>query len=59
MKKVVLGLSGGMDSVTLLGYYLEQGYSVYAISFTYGSKHNKYENKAARDVVNFYKKGYI
>ena len=38
-KKVVLSLSGGMDSSALLIHYLRQGYSVQAISFDYGQKH--------------------
>jgi len=47
MEKVVLGLSGGMDSSTLAGYYLAKGYEVHPLIFTYGSKHNKYENECA------------
>lgn len=53
-KNVVLSLSGGLDSSTLLGYLIHQGMKPYCVSFTYGSKHNKYENKAAKDVANFY-----
>jgi len=51
---VVLSLSGGLDSSTLLGYLVHQGMRPYCVSFTYGSKHNKYENKAARDIASFY-----
>jgi len=51
MKKVVLGLSGGMDSSTLAGYYLAKGYEVHPIIFAYGSKHNKYENECAFNVA--------
>lgn len=55
MKKVVvIGLSGGMDSATLLGYLLDQGYSVHCCVFSYGSKHNKYENDSARQIVYHY-----
>lgn len=58
-KKIVMGLSGGMDSSTLLALQLHLGYEVYACVFTYGSKHNKYENKAARDIVTHYQdRGY-
>lgn len=53
--KVVLGLSGGMDSVTLLGYYLSMGYEVHAVSFLYGSKHSAYEMEAASNVIGFYR----
>ena len=53
-KKAVMGLSGGMDSSTLLGHLLREGYEVHCCIFTYGSKHNKYENMAALDVAGFY-----
>ena len=56
MKKVVLGLSGGMDSATLLGYYLEQGAEVHCCSFYYGSKHGGFELQAAKDIVAFYQR---
>jgi 7-cyano-7-deazaguanine synthase len=52
--KVVLGLSGGMDSATLCAYYLDKGYEVFPVSFNYGSKHNEYERKAAENVAEFY-----
>lgn len=51
---IVMGLSGGMDSATLLGLLLSNGNTVHCCSFTYGSKHNKYENKASRDLVDHY-----
>lgn len=54
-KKVVMGLSGGMDSSTLLGFLLNEGNEVHACIFSYGSKHNKYENEAAEKVVAYYK----
>lgn len=54
MKKIVIGLSGGMDSATLLGLLLEQGYTVYCCVFYYGSKHNKWENLAAENIIDFY-----
>lgn len=53
-KSVVLALSGGMDSSTLLAHLLDQGHSVDALIFTYGSKHNEYENKAAQDIARHY-----
>ena len=49
-----MGLSGGMDSATLLSHLLEQGYEVHCCSFVYGSKHNKYENQSARNIVAYY-----
>jgi len=54
MKKIVIGLSGGMDSATLLGILLEQGYEVHCCTFYYGSKHNKWENRAAENIIDFY-----
>ena len=52
--KIVMGLSGGMDSVTLLGLLLEQKHSVHCCVFYYGSKHNKWENRAAENIIDFY-----
>ena len=49
--KVVLALSGGMDSSTLAGYYLNKGYEVHPIAFSYGSKHGKYETECAFNVA--------
>lgn len=53
--KIVMGFSGGMDSTTLLGMLLNAGYEVHCCTFYYGSKHNLYENKAAEDIVEYYK----
>ena len=55
MEKVVLSLSGGLDSTSLLAEILSQGYEVIPVIFTYGSKHNRYENLAANKVCEFYK----
>ena len=52
--KVVLGLSGGMDSSTLLGHLLDEGYDVVACLFKYGSKHSEYEMTAARSILRYY-----
>ena len=38
-KKVVISLSGGLDSTMLLMYYLAKGFEVKAYSFNYGQKH--------------------
>lgn len=40
-EKVVVILSGGMDSTTLLYDVKKQGYDVYALSFDYNQKHAK------------------
>ena len=52
--QVVMGLSGGMDSATLLGYLLEKEMEVICCTFDYGSTHGKYEMEAAEKVINFY-----
>jgi 7-cyano-7-deazaguanine synthase len=54
MKKIVIGLSGGMDSATLLGVLLNEGYEVHCCTFYYGSKHGKWENRAAEDLIDYY-----
>jgi 7-cyano-7-deazaguanine synthase len=54
MKKVIISLSGGMDSTTLLGYLLDKNYEVKCVNFQYGSKHNSKEKCSFRDIVNHY-----
>lgn len=55
MKNLLVSLSGGMDSTTVLSRALEEpDVEVQAVGFTYGSKHNKYENEAARNVAAHY-----
>jgi 7-cyano-7-deazaguanine synthase len=43
----IVSFSGGMDSGTLLAEVAASGADVMAVSFRYGSKHNKYELSAA------------
>lgn len=52
--KVVLSLSGGLDSTTVLAWLVQNDYQVICTSFYYGSKHNTYENEAAIQIANFY-----
>ena len=52
--KVVLGLSGGLDSAVLLGLYLHKGNDVLCCVFDYGSTHGPHEQKAALDVAGYY-----
>lgn len=59
MRKVVIGLSGGMDSATLLGQLLEQGAEVHCCMFSYGSKHSQYERASALKLINFYKERHL
>lgn len=48
MKKAVILLSGGLDSVTVLAIAQNQGYDCYALSFDYGQRHNAELNAAQR-----------
>ena len=40
MKRAVVLLSGGLDSVTALAMAKEQGYECYTLSFNYGQRHD-------------------
>jgi 7-cyano-7-deazaguanine synthase len=51
-KQVVISLSGGMDSSTLLLHYLSSGYECTCISFDYGQKH-KIELERATELVKY------
>lgn len=51
---IVMALSGGMDSATLLGILLAQKQEVKCVSFSYGSKHNPYEIQSAIRVAKHY-----
>ena len=57
-RKVIMALSGGMDSSTVLAYLLDMGYEVECLNFTYGSKHNIYEIKSAELIAKYYKVKY-
>lgn len=52
--RILLALSGGLDSTTLLAHLINKGYSPECVSFTYGSKHNPIEREAARKVAKEY-----
>lgn len=55
MKKIVVSLSGGVDSAVTLALALKScRYECQAVSFYYGSKHNRYENFAAELIAMFY-----
>lgn len=47
-KKAIVLLSGGLDSTTVLAIALNEGYSVYALSFDYGQNHRIELEAAAR-----------
>ncbi len=53
-EKVVIALSGGMDSATLLAKYIHEFFEVHCLSFFYGSKHNQYELNAAKALTLHY-----
>jgi 7-cyano-7-deazaguanine synthase len=55
MGKIIISLSGGIDSTVLLAHCLNRGEDPLCCSFNYGSKHNKYENEAARRIAVYYK----
>jgi len=55
MSKAIVSLSGGMDSATVLAKMIDEGYDVECIGFSYGSKHNVYENSAALEISKHYK----
>ncbi len=50
MEKAIVAFSGGLDSATLL-YWAAKRYDVTALTFDYGSKHNKQEYAAAKELV--------
>ncbi len=50
MEKAVVTLSGGLDSTTLL-FWAAKRYDVSALTFDYGSKHNRHEQSAAKEIV--------
>ena len=49
MKKALIIISGGIDSITLLHEIIKSHDKVIALSFNYGSKHNDYELKRAEE----------
>lgn len=49
-KKAIVLLSGGIDSATCAGIAKEQGFAVYALSFSYGQRHSC-ELKAAQKIA--------
>ena len=53
-KRVVVSLSGGLDSPTVMGFLLNAGSDVVVVSFDYGQIHDK-ELLAMREIVRYYK----
>ncbi len=54
MKRCVVCLSGGLDSAVLLAKSVHERIECTAVGFTYGSKHNQYENQAAKELADHY-----
>lgn len=56
MKKILMVLSGGMDSAVAMASLMEEADSevALAVSFLYGSKHNERENRAAKAICDHY-----
>ena len=52
--KAIVALSGGMDSATVLARACLNR-EVLAVGFTYGSKHNPYENEMARKTADYWR----
>lgn len=47
--KIIVILSGGLDSTTLLYHYKAEGHQLHALTFNYGQRHGR-ELKAARKI---------
>lgn len=52
MKKAVIVLSGGLDSVTAMAIAKDQGYELYALTFDYGQRHSCEMRSATRAALN-------
>lgn len=53
--KIIVSLSGGLDSCVLLSEIINQDKKVRAVGFIYGSCHNKYEIKASENIAKHFK----
>ena len=59
MSRVVMALSGGMDSTSLLLHMLARGSEVTCISYDYGQKHVIELNRASANIDYLSSKGYV
>ena len=57
-KVAILSLSGGMDSTSLMLHLLQKKYSVHAISFIYGQKHQVEINLAKNNILYLKRNGF-
>lgn len=53
--KVMVLLSGGVDSTACVGYYIRNNYQVYALFIDYGQHKSEKESVAATAVADYYK----
>lgn len=54
MEKIIISLSGGVDSAVVLALALSQGYDCLPVIFRYSSKHSFYESNAAVRIACYY-----
>lgn len=57
MKLAVVSHSGGLDSTTMMGYMLENGYTIQPVNLNYGQE-NIVEMKAQSNVIEFFQEKY-
>lgn len=53
-RRVIVSLSGGIDSAVTLAEAIQRGREVRAVSFSYPSKHNEFELNAACNIAKHY-----
>lgn len=54
--KIMLGLSGGLDSAVLLAFSLHREFVPVCCTFNYGSTHGEYEQEQARQIIAYYRR---
>lgn len=52
--RAIVSLSGGLDSAVLMAHTIHYNQNPTAVIFSYGSKHNEYENKKAIELCQYY-----
>lgn len=55
MSKILIVLSGGMDSTTCLAKLISEKNDCETVTFNYGSKHNQKEKEAVKKICDFFK----
>ncbi len=54
MKKAIVLLSGGLDSTTCLAIAKNRGFEIYALSFSYGQRHDIELKMAKKNCQKFF-----